>query len=149
MNYGLPKKVNFQCQKSTEFFQNRLRLRPNTYISQQIRGPKPKPINEKLRLRPINRLIGRPLECRLLELANYNNSCYWIWKQECLPRKYFNPLKVVKIKEIDGLERDKKKLFLEMFMYLINVVCCKINHNLILWHGYFWNCATEFYMQYT
>ena len=31
------------------------------YIGQKIRWPKPKPINEKLRLRPINRLICRPL----------------------------------------------------------------------------------------
>ena len=38
------------------YFQNQF---PN--FVQKIRWPKPKPINEKLRLRPINQLIGRPL----------------------------------------------------------------------------------------
>jgi hypothetical protein len=56
MNYGSSKSAKIVLSKSTDFFQKKLRLRPNIF-----RWPKPKPISEKLRLRPINRLIGRPL----------------------------------------------------------------------------------------
>ena len=40
------------------------------YIGQKIRWPKPKPINEKLRLRPNNRLIGRPLPSQKTRALN-------------------------------------------------------------------------------
>ena len=53
-------KVNFRCQKSTEFFQKKTQAQAK-YFVQKIRWPKPKPINEKLLLSPINLLIGRPL----------------------------------------------------------------------------------------
>ena len=63
MNHSSSKSTKIVVSKSIfndknhlNFFQKKLRL-----VGQKIRWPKPKPINEKLRLRPINRLIGRPL----------------------------------------------------------------------------------------
>ena len=55
MNYGSSKSAKIVLSKSIFDVKNQLNF------FQKIRWPKPKPINEKLQLRPINRLIGRPL----------------------------------------------------------------------------------------
>ena len=68
MNYGSSKSAKIVLSKSIFdvknqliFFQKKIRLRPNI-LSKRLGGrPKPKPMNEKLQLRPINQLIGRPL----------------------------------------------------------------------------------------
>ena len=46
------------------------------FIGQKIRWPKPKPINEKLWLRPINRLICRPLVCCKIEHLSNIDEIY-------------------------------------------------------------------------
>ena len=59
-------KVNFRCQKSTEFFQKKLRLRPNI-LSKRLGGRSLSRLLKKLQLRPINQLICRPLYCWVVE----------------------------------------------------------------------------------
>ena len=66
MNYGSSKSAKIVLSKSIFDVKNQLiffkkNLGFSKYFVQKIRWPKPRPINEKLRLRPINRLIGRPL----------------------------------------------------------------------------------------
>ena len=69
-------KVNFRSQKSTDFKKKYLGAK---YLVQKIRWSKPKPINIKLWLRPINRLIGRPLHCTVhFNFCNYS-LVHLIW----------------------------------------------------------------------
>ena len=66
INYGSSKSDKIVFSKSIFDVKNQLNFFKKNqaqakYFVQKIRWLKPKPINKKLRLRPINRLIGRPL----------------------------------------------------------------------------------------
>ena len=68
MNYGSSKSAKIIHSKSILNVKNQLKFfKRNLGLGQifwpKIRWRKPKLINEKLQLRPINQLIGRPLMC--------------------------------------------------------------------------------------
>ena len=86
----------------------------------KIRWLKPKPINEKLRLRSINRLICRPLifaHNNILSLTRYSNS-HWTYLLQILSKLCFQRVALSGNYEIVAISTDKNTFLMTLIIKL-------------------------------